>query len=45
MRQQRDEYKKRNIVITGGAGFIDSNFVRHWCENYPGDVVIIMPEI
>jgi dTDP-glucose 4,6-dehydratase len=27
----------RRILITGGAGFIGSNFVHHWCENYPGD--------
>jgi dTDP-glucose 4,6-dehydratase len=29
-----------NIVVTGGAGFIGSNFVRHWVEQYPRDRVI-----
>jgi dTDP-glucose 4,6-dehydratase len=29
-----------NIVVTGGAGFIGSNFVRHWVEQHPGDRVI-----
>jgi dTDP-glucose 4,6-dehydratase len=29
-----------NIVVTGGAGFIGSNFVRHWVEQYPKDRVI-----
>ena len=27
---------------TGGAGFIGSNFVRHWCQNYPEDRVIVL---
>jgi dTDP-glucose 4,6-dehydratase len=29
-----------NIVVTGGAGFIGSNFVRHWVEQHPSDRVI-----
>jgi dTDP-glucose 4,6-dehydratase len=29
-----------NIVVTGGAGFIGSNFVRHWVEQHPNDRVI-----
>jgi dTDP-glucose 4,6-dehydratase len=36
------EIKARRIVITGGAGFIGSNFVHHWCENYPEDYVIVL---
>lgn len=28
------------IFVTGGAGFIGSNFVRYWLEKYPGDFVI-----
>ena len=34
--------KPRSIIITGGAGFIGSNFVRHWCQNYPSDRVIVL---
>jgi dTDP-glucose 4,6-dehydratase len=28
------------IFVTGGAGFIGSNFIRYWLEKYPGDFVI-----
>jgi dTDP-glucose 4,6-dehydratase len=37
--QQREP---RKILITGGAGFIGSNFVHHWCQHYPGDRVIVL---
>ncbi|GFE70603.1 dTDP-glucose 4,6-dehydratase [Chroococcus sp. FPU101] len=30
------------ILITGGAGFIGSNFVHHWCETYPNDRVVVL---
>jgi dTDP-glucose 4,6-dehydratase len=30
------------IIITGGAGFIGSNFVHHWCQTYPDDRVIVL---
>jgi dTDP-glucose 4,6-dehydratase len=29
-----------NILVTGGAGFIGSNFVRYWLENHPEDKVV-----
>ncbi|MDJ0898246.1 MAG: dTDP-glucose 4,6-dehydratase [Xenococcus sp. MO_188.B8] len=32
----------RNILITGGAGFIGSNFVRHWCQTYQSSRVIVL---
>ncbi|MBD1940276.1 dTDP-glucose 4,6-dehydratase [Microcoleus sp. FACHB-68] len=32
----------RRILITGGAGFIGSNFVHHWCESYGGDRVVVL---
>lgn len=32
----------RRILITGGAGFIGSNFVRYWCDRYPGDRVVVL---
>jgi dTDP-glucose 4,6-dehydratase len=32
----------RRILITGGAGFIGSNFVRHWCDRYLDDRVVVL---
>ena len=29
-----------NVLVTGGAGFIGSNFVRYWVERHPDDVVV-----
>jgi dTDP-glucose 4,6-dehydratase len=29
-----------NLLVTGGAGFIGSNFVRYWLERYPDDRVL-----
>jgi dTDP-glucose 4,6-dehydratase len=31
-----------NVVITGGAGFIGSNFVRYWTHRHPGDTVVVL---
>ena len=32
---------QRKVLITGGAGFIGSNFVHHWCEKYNDRVVVL----
>jgi dTDP-glucose 4,6-dehydratase len=29
------------LLVTGGAGFIGSNFVRHWVHEHPGDKVVV----
>jgi len=29
-----------NLLVTGGAGFIGSNFVRYWLDRYPDDRVL-----
>jgi dTDP-glucose 4,6-dehydratase len=31
-----------NILVTGGAGFIGSNFTRYWVEHHPRDRVIVL---
>ncbi len=32
----------RRILVTGGAGFIGSNFVHHWCKNYHSDRLVVL---
>jgi len=32
----------RKILVTGGAGFIGTNFVHYWLGNYPDDLVIVL---
>ncbi|MEG4862577.1 MULTISPECIES: dTDP-glucose 4,6-dehydratase [unclassified Microcoleus] len=39
---QRIEREPHRLLVTGGAGFIGSNFVHHWCSSYPGDRVIVL---
>jgi dTDP-glucose 4,6-dehydratase len=29
------------ILVTGGAGFIGSNFVHYWLERHPGDRIVV----
>jgi dTDP-glucose 4,6-dehydratase len=31
-----------NVLVTGGAGFIGSNFTRYWVEHHPGDRVVVL---
>ena len=28
-----------NLLVTGGAGFIGSNFIHHWLKKYPDDKI------
>ena len=32
----------RRILVTGGAGFIGSNFVHYWLETHPGDRLVVL---
>lgn len=32
----------RKLLITGGAGFIGSNFVHYWKEKHPNDLVVVL---
>ncbi|HCG6647456.1 TPA: dTDP-glucose 4,6-dehydratase [Vibrio parahaemolyticus] len=34
--------KQRNILVTGGAGFIGANYVHYWLEQYPQDKVVVL---
>jgi dTDP-glucose 4,6-dehydratase len=33
---------RRKLLVTGGAGFIGSNFVRHWRAGHPGEPITVM---
>ncbi|MCP3872753.1 MAG: NAD-dependent epimerase/dehydratase family protein, partial [Desulfobacteraceae bacterium] len=32
----------KNLLITGGAGFIGTNFVYYWLDKYPEDNIIVL---
>jgi dTDP-glucose 4,6-dehydratase len=32
----------RRLLVTGGAGFIGTNFVHHWLRRYPDDRVVVL---
>lgn len=36
---------KKTILVTGGAGFIGSNFVRYWLTNHPDDTIINLDKL
>ena len=31
-----------DLLVTGGAGFIGANFVRHWRRGHPGDAIVVL---
>ncbi len=33
------------LLITGGAGFIGSNFVHHWRKHYPNDEIVVLDKL
>ena len=33
------------ILVTGGAGFIGSNFVHYWVKNYPSDQITVLDKL
>jgi dTDP-glucose 4,6-dehydratase len=40
--EMRDLKQASSVLITGGAGFIGSNLVHHWCQTYPNDRVVVL---
>ena len=39
MRRRGDTFKMK-IIVTGGAGFIGSNFIRYWLDRYSNDEIV-----
>ena len=37
--------KDQVIVITGGAGFIASNYLYYWAKNHPNDNLIVIDNL
>ncbi|MFN3371144.1 MAG: dTDP-glucose 4,6-dehydratase [Sphingomonadaceae bacterium] len=35
----------RSLLVTGGAGFIGANFVRHWAAARPGDRIVVLDSL
>ncbi|MFV1983331.1 MAG: dTDP-glucose 4,6-dehydratase [Thiohalomonadales bacterium] len=35
-------YNPKNLLVTGGAGFIGANFVHYWLKTYPGNRVVVL---
>jgi len=35
-------YQPRNLLVTGGAGFIGANFVHYWLREHPGSQVTVL---
>lgn len=36
------EHTPKNLLVTGGAGFIGSNFVHYWLANYPKERIVVL---
>ncbi|MBE9008614.1 dTDP-glucose 4,6-dehydratase [Pseudanabaenaceae cyanobacterium LEGE 13415] len=34
--------RSKRLLVTGGAGFMGTNFVQYWCGKYPDDRVIVL---
>ncbi|PIZ49621.1 dTDP-glucose 4,6-dehydratase, partial [Candidatus Woesebacteria bacterium CG_4_10_14_0_2_um_filter_39_14] len=33
------------LLVTGGAGFIGSNFIRYWLKNHPSDEIVSLDKL
>lgn len=35
-------YEPKTLLVTGGAGFIGTNFVHYWLQTYPNTRLVIL---
>jgi dTDP-glucose 4,6-dehydratase len=40
-----DKISRKKILVTGGAGFIGSNFVHYWAKKYPNDEIVVLDKL
>ena len=40
-----DIFKPRNIIVTGGCGFIGANFVRYVARNHPDVRITVLDKL
>ncbi len=45
IRNKKYEIRTMRLLITGGAGFIGSNFVHFWLKKYPKDKIIVLDKL
>ncbi len=45
MSQSNTNRAPRNLLITGGAGFIGSHLVEHWVQQYPEDRLVVLDKL
>ena len=45
IREKEDDIMKKTIIVTGGAGFIGSNFIFHLMDKYPDYRVICLDKL
>lgn len=38
-------YTPKNLLVTGGAGFIGTNFVHYWLEQYPDTRIVVLDSL
>ena len=38
----KETFTPKNLLVTGGAGFIGANFVHYWLKTYPGNRVVVL---
>jgi dTDP-glucose 4,6-dehydratase len=38
--EKKQKLMAKKILVTGGAGFIGSNFIRYWLDKYPDDQIV-----